>query len=142
MYLACHLKHINSCHLHHGLPKELTGETTEPQEALIQESSKACDCDTCEVSNPVFGVVLVEALAMGCPVIATRCGGPEDIVAEGDGFLVPTGDRDALSVAMGAMVARPDFDPGDLRQQCAARFGAVAIGQRWVAAYSEAMAGI
>jgi glycosyltransferase involved in cell wall biosynthesis len=38
-----------------------------------------------------FGVVLFEALATGIPVVATRCGGPEDIVDESVGLLVRTG---------------------------------------------------
>lgn len=36
-----------------------------------------------------FGNVIVEAMAIGCPVLATRCGGPEDIIKQGqNGVLV------------------------------------------------------
>ncbi len=35
-----------------------------------------------------FGVVLVEALALGKPVIATKCGGPESIVTPEVGYLI------------------------------------------------------
>jgi glycosyltransferase involved in cell wall biosynthesis len=45
-----------------------------------------------------FGLVLVEAAAWGKPVIATRSGGPEEIVVDGvTGFLVPPADEQALA---------------------------------------------
>jgi len=38
-----------------------------------------------------FANVIVEAMAVGCPVLATRCGGPEDIIKNGqNGVLVET----------------------------------------------------
>lgn len=47
-----------------------------------------------------FGVVLIEAMAKGKPVIATKCGGPEDFITEEMGLLVPPEDADLLAEAM------------------------------------------
>jgi glycosyltransferase involved in cell wall biosynthesis len=47
-----------------------------------------------------FGVVLVEALACGLPIISTKCGGPEDIVNSSNGILVEIGDIESLSLAL------------------------------------------
>ena len=45
-----------------------------------------------------FGMVLIEAMACGIPVISTRCGGPDNIVTDGeDGFLVPIGGAKEMS---------------------------------------------
>lgn len=48
-----------------------------------------------------FSRTVLEASASGLPVIATRCGGPEEIVVEGrTGFLVPVGDAEACARRM------------------------------------------
>lgn len=49
-----------------------------------------------------FGNVLVEAMAAGTPVVATRCeSGPSEILEEGRfGRLTPVGDRPALALAI------------------------------------------
>lgn len=47
-----------------------------------------------------FGVVLIEAMATGLPVIATRCGGPEDIVASETGWLIEPGSVEELAAVL------------------------------------------
>lgn len=48
-----------------------------------------------------FPHVLVEALAVGTPVVSTNTGGVAEIVRDGEnGLLVPTGDADALATAI------------------------------------------
>ncbi|NOU18513.1 MAG: glycosyltransferase [Bacteroidales bacterium] len=47
-----------------------------------------------------FGIVLVEAMASGIPVIATKCGGPVDIVNYTSGILVDTDNVDQFMNAI------------------------------------------
>ena len=47
-----------------------------------------------------FGIVYVEAMAKGLPVIATKCGGPEEFVNKENGILVPVDNVEELSKAM------------------------------------------
>lgn len=71
-----------------------------------------------------FGVVVIEALAMGKPVVATRCGGPESIIRPQDGMLVPTDDIPALAKALCYVYQNiDDYDPKAIRQACIDRFG-------------------
>ena len=52
-----------------------------------------------------FGMVLLEAMACGVPVVSTRSGGPDGIVTDGeDGYLVPRNDAAALSARMAQLL--------------------------------------
>jgi glycosyltransferase involved in cell wall biosynthesis len=55
-----------------------------------------------------FGIVVIEAMAGGCAVIASACGGIPEIVEDGvSGVLVPPGDPDRLRQALSELVADP-----------------------------------
>jgi glycosyltransferase involved in cell wall biosynthesis len=55
-----------------------------------------------------FGLVVLEAMSTGKPVIATAHGGPLDIIEDGrSGELVPPGDTQAMADAMLALVNDP-----------------------------------
>ena len=55
-----------------------------------------------------FSLTCLEASAHGLPVIATRCGGPEEIVEDGvTGWLVPVGDIDVMAARMAVVLDDP-----------------------------------
>jgi L-malate glycosyltransferase len=86
-----------------------------------------------------FGVVLIEALATGMPVIATRCGGPEEIVTPDLGTLVECNDESALLLAMLEILGR-EFDPIALRANVSRRFGYRHVAQQLCGIYESAAA--
>ncbi len=54
-----------------------------------------------------FGLVVLEGMALGLPVVATL-GGPEDLIVEGEtGCLVPAGDAAALANALARLLRDP-----------------------------------
>ncbi len=87
-----------------------------------------------------LGMVLVEALACGTPVVATRCGGPEDIVDDDVGVLVPPGDAAALADGIArVMASRRNYEPALLRKRALGRFGSEVVSSRIAALYDEAL---
>jgi glycosyltransferase involved in cell wall biosynthesis len=71
-----------------------------------------------------FGVVVIEALSRGLPVVATRSGGPEYIVNNDNGIVVSPGDPDALAAAIIRIAHEYDrFDRYKIQQEILAGFG-------------------
>ena len=58
--------------------------------------------------SETFGVVYIEAMSSGLPIIATKCGGPEDFINPNVGILVETDNVEELYGAMKFMVTSKD----------------------------------
>lgn len=87
-----------------------------------------------------FCSVAVEALASGTPVIATRCGGPDEYLTPDLGRLVPVDNPAALAEAIhDTLVKVPSMDRRKLRAIVLQRFGFVPTTERLAALYSESL---
>jgi glycosyltransferase involved in cell wall biosynthesis len=74
---------------------------------------RAADASVLSSAWENFPHTVVEALAVGCPVIATAVGGVPEVVRDGEnGLLVPPGDASALAGAI-----RRFFDDDELRRR-------------------------
>lgn len=106
--------------------------------AQVREAMEHCNAFILSSKFETFGLVLVEALALGRPVIATRCGGPEEIVDEQSGLLVEADDVASLADAMDEMHRNPGrWKPEALRDNCRRRFGPHVVTQRLLSVYEE-----
>jgi glycosyltransferase involved in cell wall biosynthesis len=89
--------------------------------------------------SELLGLVALEAMASGTPVVASRIGGLAEVVVDGEtGFLVPPGDTEALSEGLARLLsdrrlaARLGANARDLVVQ---RFTWRACAERCLAAY-------
>jgi len=56
-----------------------------------------------------FGIVVIEALALGTPVVATDTAGPTEVIKDGQtGFLTPFGDAQALADRIDHYLSNPE----------------------------------
>ena len=92
-------------------------------------------CDVvchCPLEREPFGMVVLEAMALGRAVVASRCGGPEEMIDHGrSGMLVDPGDASGLAGRLAALVGDPDERErlgAAARDEAAARFGSEAAG--------------
>ncbi len=102
-----------------------TGRTTDELRARYFKSAHVyCSPATGKES---FGIVLLEAMAAGAPVVATEIDGYASVVEHGrDGLLVPPKDDEALAQAILALMRDPS-----LRARLAERGVQTADGFRW-----------
>ena len=114
---------------------EFTGQL---DRAAMVERYRSADAFVLASRRETFGVVYIEAMAMGLPVIATVCGGPEDFVNASNGFLVPTEDADALKDAMEKMLReRERFDSASIARAARESFSPETIAAKLTAVYEE-----
>lgn len=82
-----------------------------------------------------FGLVLVEAMAAGRPVLASDAGGIPEVVEDGvNGWLVPAGDAGALADALAGLSERREdvvTCGARARLDAAARFDVAATASAW-----------
>ncbi len=123
-----------------GLEKQVDFLGRLSREQVIEELDN-CDALVLPSSIETFGVVLIEALVRGKPVVATRCGGPEAFIGEDDGLVVAADDVTELSLALSTMKDRAaSYDPDQLRSRALARFGPERLVENLTKLYDNAIA--
>ena len=104
----------------------------------VIEMLQGCDFFVLPSLHETFSITTVEAMACGKPVVATRCGGPEQFVTEETGLLVPAGDAQALAQAIDHMLdAHSTYDPWRLANYVRNRFSFQAVGKQLHSIYTE-----
>jgi glycosyltransferase involved in cell wall biosynthesis len=91
--------------------------------------------------SELLGLAVLEAMASGTPVIASRLGGLPEIVRDGEtGFLVNPGDVDELHDRLIQVLGNPALQKrlgANARQDVLERFTWGAVAERCLAAYSD-----
>ena len=92
------------------------------------------DCFVLSSIHETFGVVLIEAMSCGLPVISTRSGGPESIITSDDyGFLC---GQSELGETM-SKVTKIEFNPTIIREFAKDNFSQIAVSKKLEEIYFE-----
>jgi glycosyltransferase involved in cell wall biosynthesis len=104
------------------------------REAVVR-SMQGCDLFVLSSRHETFGNVVVEAMACGKPVVATRCGGPSSILTNDTGILCSTEDIHDLSGAIKTALMRP-WDAVLIRSYAVEHYAPAIFTQRMKSIYS------
>jgi len=98
------------------------------------------DCDVFVFPSNIetSGVVVVDALACGKPVIATKCNGPECFITKDNGLVVPKSNPELLGEAMESIKNNiKDYSTEIIKDDCYKRFSSDVIADRLLEIYND-----
>lgn len=88
-----------------------------------------------------FGCVLIEAMSCGKPVVATACGGPQDIVKPEVGVLVEPGSIEELVRGINQVISSLEsYKPEEIRSYAKENYSPQAVAKTLSAIYEEILA--
>lgn len=92
---------------------------------------KASDAFVLPSRKETFGLVYIEAMLAGLPVIATSCGGPEEFVNENNGIIIPVENVEFLKRAMIEMYDNINsYNRKLISKKCALKYSPKVIGNQ------------
>lgn len=104
----------------------------------IAEIYRHYDCFVLPSYRETFGVAYIEAMAAGLPVIATKCGGPEDFVDSNCGILITVDNQEELINAMTYMYHNIDkYNADTIRKMTKDKFSEEVIIQKIISVYKS-----
>jgi glycosyltransferase involved in cell wall biosynthesis len=120
-----------------GVDKRVTFLGELNREAVVDELHN-CNCFVLSSKYETFGVVLIEAMLFGKPVISTAVGVAPEIINEKTGFVVNVGDENALAKAMINVTEQASVYEADcIRHFAVSNFGKDAFIERINKIYRE-----
>lgn len=107
----------------------------------VQHLYRAADVAVVPSLYEPFGIVALEAMAAGAPLVVSDVGGLAEIVADGrTGLKVPPGNSEALAVAIDSLLRSPRLArrlAAAAQQEVNDRYTWTAVAQRTAQLYSE-----
>lgn len=104
----------------------------------ISEYFNRSDAFVLASRGETFGVVYIEALLTGLPVIATKCNGPEDFVNDTNGLLIECEDIKGLENALLRMYEKiDDYDGNKISSDCLRQFSPHSIASALMTVYRQ-----
>ncbi len=120
----------DTCHLVGAVPRD-----------EVKTFMNDCDCFICSSRTETLSCVLNECGACGRPAISTMCGGPQDIITDRSGVLVPVDDVEAMAEAMLTMLDKAaTYDREEIRRSIIERFGRDTVCAALTRACADAVA--
>jgi glycosyltransferase involved in cell wall biosynthesis len=100
------------------------------KEDLVKEIHSA-DFMVLPSNYETFGTVVIESLACGIPVLATKVGIVPELITERNGIIIPAGDNKALETALDIMLDKcRSYDRNEIAATVANTYDAAAIASR------------
>ncbi len=108
----------------------------------VSTAMQGANCFLLASRKETFGVVVVEAMSTGLPVISTSSGGPDDIISREMGYIVPVGDGKALSEAMVEVEKNSKYwsaKASNIRHHVQSKFSPQVVGTSLIKFYKQAL---
>jgi len=87
-----------------------------------------------------FGVVYIEAMACGLPVIAAKAGGPETFITPETGIITEPENPEKLADAMKSMQKNyANYDATTIKEITSSSFGREAVARKYLNLYREVL---
>ena len=91
---------------------------------LVLKEMQNCSFFVLTSNYETFGIVIIEALSCGKPVVSTKCVGPEEIINDTNGLLVEKENVKSLSKGLVYMYKNiNNYNSKQIRENCVNLYG-------------------
>lgn len=130
---------IKEAAISYGLKDDIEFYGKQPN-GFVYKKMKEADMVIVNSNVETFSVICAEAMVNGKPVIATRCGGPEEIVTGETGLLIEKNNPQALKEAILAVKENlHEYDPGRMNRLALEKYSYEAAGKKLFEAFVFAL---
>ena len=106
----------------------------------IVNEYNSCNSFIYASSFETFGVIFVEAMALGKPIISLNCGSSDEIISEKTGIIVNNKNPKDMSSAMITLYENySSYDPNKIREHCKSLFSEKRLSTKMINHYKNVL---